>query len=87
MTVSPAKMAEQIVMPFGILTPVRPRNHVLHGVQISTQEGTVLKAKRGPAQGMSGGQYTQSDSTGGRTGSLVRCGYRLECTRCGCTLV
>jgi len=47
MTVSPAKMAEQIVIPFGILTQVRPRNHVLDMVQIPTQEGSVLKAKRG----------------------------------------
>jgi len=28
-TVSPAKMAEPIVMPFGILTWVGPGNHVL----------------------------------------------------------
>jgi len=30
MTVSPAKVTELIVMPFGILTQLGPRNHVLH---------------------------------------------------------
>ena len=30
MTVSPAKVTELIVMPFGILTQLGPRNQVLH---------------------------------------------------------
>jgi len=33
-TVRPAKAAELIMMLFGTLTPMGPRNHVLHGVQI-----------------------------------------------------
>ena len=37
--VSPAKTAERIEMPFGRLTYVGPRNHVLDGVQIPPPEG------------------------------------------------
>jgi len=33
-TVSLAKAADPVVMPFGTLTPVDPGNHVLDGVQI-----------------------------------------------------
>jgi len=46
MTVSPAKVAELIVMQFGMLTWVGPRNHVLDGVQI-TREEAILRAKKG----------------------------------------
>ena len=45
--VSPARKAEPIEMPFGILTWVGPRNHLFDGVQIPTREGTILRAKRG----------------------------------------
>jgi len=38
-TVSPAKAAEPIVMPFGMLTRVGPRNYVLDGVQIPDAKG------------------------------------------------
>jgi len=34
-----AKMAELIEMPFGIWTPVGPRNHISHGVQIPMRRG------------------------------------------------
>ena len=43
---SPSKAVEPVVMPFGILTPVGPRNHLLDGVQIPTREGTNSRAKR-----------------------------------------
>ena len=68
--VSPAKTAAPIEMLFGMWTRVDPRNRVLHGLQILTREGAILRAKRGPAQDMSGGRYTQSDSAGGRTGTV-----------------
>ena len=38
-TVSPAKMAEPIEMPFGIWTQVDPRNYVSDGVQIPLGKG------------------------------------------------
>ena len=37
--VSPAKMAEPIEMPFGELTRVGQRNHVVDGVQVSPWKG------------------------------------------------
>ena len=41
--VSPAKTAEPIIeMPFGLLTLVGPRNHVLDGVQMLQWEGALL---------------------------------------------
>jgi len=46
MTVSPAKMAELIEMPFRLWTWVASRNHVLDGVQISAHEGKILWVKR-----------------------------------------
>jgi len=46
MTVSPTKAVELIVIPFGMLTRVDPRNHVLDGVQIPTHEGAILRVKR-----------------------------------------
>jgi len=39
--VSAAKVAEPMEMPFGRRTLVGPGNHVLDGVQIPTQEGTI----------------------------------------------
>jgi len=74
-TVSPAKAAEPIVMPFGMMTGVGPRNHVglLGGVQILTREDVILRAKSGRArtcQDMSGDRSTQSDSAGGSTGTV-----------------
>ena len=42
MVVSPAKMAEQIEMPFGLRTQVGQRNHVLDGSQRPPWEGAVL---------------------------------------------
>ena len=41
--VSPSRTAEPIEMPFGLVTRVGPRNHVLDGVQISPQEGALLR--------------------------------------------
>jgi len=38
----PAKTAEPIEMPFGFWTRVRPRNHVLDGVQIAPYQGLIL---------------------------------------------
>ena len=51
MTVSPAEVAEPIVMPFGVWTRVGPRNYVLDWIQIPTQEGG-FKGEKGPAQDM-----------------------------------
>jgi len=48
-TVSFAKRAEPIVMPFGMLTRVGPRNHVLNWgteLQMSIPEGAILRANR-----------------------------------------
>jgi len=45
-TLSPAKTAEPIVMPFGMWIPVGPRNDVLDGVQILAHEEAILRAKR-----------------------------------------
>jgi len=50
MTVSPAKMAQPIVMAFGMLTRVGPRNHVLGGrvgVQIPRAKGQFWGAGKG----------------------------------------
>ena len=41
-TVSPEKTAEQIEMPFRLLTRVGSRNQVLDGVQIPPGEGVIL---------------------------------------------
>jgi len=41
--VSPAKTALAIKLSFGLRTPVGPRNHVLHGAQISPWEGAILR--------------------------------------------
>jgi len=48
---SPAKWLnrdaiEAIEMPFGMWTLVGQRNHALHGVQIPTHEGAILRAKK-----------------------------------------
>jgi len=39
--VSYAKTAEPIEMRFGGLTHVGPRNHILHGVQVPSREGSL----------------------------------------------
>jgi len=41
-TMNPAKTAEPIEMPFGLLTRVGSRNQVLGGVQIPPGEGVIL---------------------------------------------
>ena len=46
--VSPAKTAEPIEMPFGLITRVGPRNHVLDGSQNSPSEGAILEGKGRP---------------------------------------
>ena len=46
-TVSSAKMAEPIEIPFGIWTNMGPRNCVLDGVHISTRERAILRAGKG----------------------------------------
>jgi len=43
---SHAKTAEQIEMPFGRLTRVGPRNHVLVGVPVPQGEGPILGVVR-----------------------------------------
>ena len=43
--VSPTQMAEPIEIPFGLWTPVGPRNHVLDGVQIPLWEGAILRGE------------------------------------------
>jgi len=45
--VSPAKVADPVIMPFGMWTQVSRKNRVLDGVQIPTHEGAILTAKRG----------------------------------------
>ena len=45
--VSPAKTAEPIEMPFGLMTRVGPGNRVLDGVQIPPWEGAILRGERG----------------------------------------
>jgi len=74
---SPAKTAEPIEIPFGMWTRVSPKNHVVDGVQMSTREGTILRAKRSrsghvrtcPAVGIF--KVTQQGA------ELVQCGCRL----------
>ena len=44
--VSPAKTAEPIEVPFGMWTPVGPRNHVLDGGPDPLWEGAILKGRR-----------------------------------------
>jgi len=56
-----AKTAKPIEMLFGMWTPLGPRNHVLDGVQISTREGAILRAKMDRPRtrpDMSGSRYT-----------------------------
>jgi len=60
-TMSPAETAEPIEIPFGMWTWVNPKNHVVDGVQISTREGTILRAQMGRLRtcpDMSDGEYT-----------------------------
>ena len=46
--VSPAKTAEPIEMPFGLRTPVGPRNHVLDEGPDPSWEGAILRGKGRP---------------------------------------
>jgi len=64
-TMSAAKTAEPIEIPFGIITRLGPRNHVLEAVQIPTREGEIPKAKSCWPD-----QYTQSDLAEGSTGAV-----------------
>ena len=43
-----AKMAEPIEMPFGVLTRLGPRNHVLDGVQITPCQGSIFRGRTCP---------------------------------------
>ena len=75
----PCKTAEPIDMSFVMWTRVGPRNHALHGVQISTCEGEILRAKRGrprtrPNMSVDILKATQQGA------EPVRCGCRLGCT-------
>ena len=45
-SLSPAKTAEAIEMPFGFQTRVGPRNHVLDEVQMPTWEGIILRGRQ-----------------------------------------
>jgi len=68
-----AKTAEPVEMPFEMWTRVGPRKHVLDGLQIPTCEGAILRVKWGQRRtcpDVSSGWYTQSDSTGGSTGTV-----------------
>jgi len=76
-TVSPAKAAEPIEMPFRIWTRVDARNHVLDGVQIHTREEEIFRAKRGrPKTCLVVGALKA-------TAQAVRCGCHWDV---GCTL-
>jgi len=71
---NPSKVAELIVMLFGIWSQVGPRSNVLDGGPDPPCKETILRVKRGrPGTflDMSGGQYTQSDSAGGSTGMVL----------------
>jgi len=72
-TVSPAKAAEVIVvMLFGLLTRVGPRNHTLGGSADAHMKSN-LRAKRSWLRtrwDMSGIPYTQSNSTGDNIGMV-----------------
>jgi len=65
---SPAKTADSITMAFGIRTRMVPRKHVLGGVHIPTPEGAILiwRPKPRTRPKMSGGRYTQRNSTSGQ---------------------
>jgi len=45
-SVSPAKTAETIKVPFALRTRVGPVNHVLNEVQMPTWEGAILRGKQ-----------------------------------------
>ena len=82
--VSCAKTAQPIEMLFGMWTRVGPRNHVLDERPDPHTRGCnydcAKRGRRGTCPDMSGGRYIQSDSVGGRTGT-VRCGvYYMGCT-------
>jgi len=67
------KTAEPIEMPFGMWTWIGQRNHVLDGVQIPKRKSGNFEAgssRLGACLDISGGRYTQSDSAGGRTGTV-----------------
>ena len=70
MAMSPAKAAEPIEMPFGTLTRVGPRNHVLdRGPDLRTWSGN-FEREKGPAQDILGTRYTENDSAEGSTGTV-----------------
>ena len=68
MIVRPAKVAEPTEMLFGKWTPVGPINHMLHGGPDPVNRIGILTAKDIPD--MSNTPHTESDSTGGRTGTV-----------------
>ena len=70
MTASPAKVTEPIVMPFGMLTRVGLRNHVLDKRPDPHTRSSNFEGEKGPTQDMPDGQYTQSDSAGGSTSTV-----------------
>jgi len=61
-------MAEPIEMPFGVWIGMTRRNHVLHGIQIPTHEGTILSVKMGQPQNMP--IHTQSCWAGGSISTM-----------------
>jgi len=83
-TVSPAKTAERIEMPFGMWTLMFPRNHVLDGLSHPHTRRSNFGGEKGSVLDMSGDRcrYTQSDSPGG-SACTVR--MPIGCTRLGCT--
>jgi len=68
-----AAPVEPIVMPFGGIDSVGPRSHVLDAGLVPTWRGD-FHGKKGPAQDMpdmSSSRYAQSDSAGGRIGTVL----------------
>jgi len=82
----PYKMAEPIVMLFGMLTRVGPRNHVFDGGPDPHMGRGNFEGVKGPTRtcpDMSGDRYTESDSAGGSTGMVQ---MPTGVTRWRCTL-
>jgi len=75
------KMTEPIVMPFGMLTPVGPRNHVLDGVQIHHVKGQFWRQKgAGSGHAQVCPEVDILKATQQRATS-VQCGCQMWCTR------
>jgi len=74
-TVSPAKVAEPIVMPLRIWTRLGPRNHELDGVQ-----GAVLRAKKDRPRMCLVVDILKATQQGAEP---VQCACQLGCTRWG----